>query len=319
MSSLEPDDSRPHGHAVSEDTDAGKLGIALGLILGFMAVEVTIGLAVSSLALVSDAAHMLTDAAAIGGALFALRLARRPAQGIYTFGLKRAETLAAQVNGATLLVLSLLIAVEGAKRLLAPPDVPGLPVLIVALLGVAVNLLATWTLAKANRQSLNVEGAFQHILTDLAGFIATALAGVVIVTTGFIRADGFAALLVAAIMLRAAYGLLRDSGRVFLEAAPNGLDPEEIGGALAATPGVVEVRDLHVWEVGSGFAAFAAHVLVREEVDCHRTRTALERLLHESFGLDHTTLQVDHLVGSLPAVETPGRPASKTISSTVGA
>ncbi len=143
--------SHSHSHGVSEDADRTKLAIALGLILGFMAVEVVVGIAVSSLALLSDAAHMLTDAAALGLAIVALALAKRPAKGVYTFGLKRTEILSAQFNGATLLVLGVLIMVEGIRRLVNPPDVPGLPVLIVALVGIVVNLAATWTLSKANR------------------------------------------------------------------------------------------------------------------------------------------------------------------------
>jgi cobalt-zinc-cadmium efflux system protein len=283
-----------HTHGVSEDASASKLAIALGLIVGFMAVEVTVAIVVSSLALLSDAAHMLTDAVAIGLALVALRLARRPAGGSFTFGLKRAEILSAQFNGATLAVLGALIVAEAISRLIDPPDVPGGALLVVALLGIVVNLAATWTLSQANRESLNVEGAYQHILTDLAAFVATALAGAIILLTGFVRADGIAALIVAAIMLRAAFGLLRDSGRVLLEAAPQGLDPDEVGRAMAAQAGVVEVHDLHLWEVSSGFPALAAHVLVSEDVDCHDRRREIEQMLGERFGLNHTTIQVDH-------------------------
>jgi cobalt-zinc-cadmium efflux system protein len=283
-----------HGHGVRKDASPGRLALALGLILGFMAVEVTVGIVVSSLVLLSDAAHMLTDAAAIGLALVALRLARRPAQGAFTFGLKRAEILSAQLNGAALAVLGALIVVEGIGRLFSPPEVPGGPLLAVAVAGVAVNLAATWTLSGANRESLNVEGAFQHVLTDLFAFAATAVAGLVILLTGFSRADGIAALFVAAIMLRAAWGLLRDSGRILLEGAPRELDPDRVGRAMATMAGVVQVHDLHLWEVSSGFPALAAHVLVAEDVDCHQRRRDIERLLHERFALDHTTLQVDH-------------------------
>ena len=303
MGAHDHDPHAGHSHGVSADADRGKLLVALGLILGFMAVEVTVGIIISSLALLSDAAHMLTDAVAIGLAVLAIRLAQRPAKGDYTFGFKRTEILSAQFNGATLLVLGILILIEGVRRLFAPPDVPGLPILIVALVGVVVNLAATWTLSRANRQSMNVEGAFQHILTDLAAFIATAIAGAVILATGFTRADGIASLLIAAIMLRAAYGLLRDSGRVFLEAAPKGLDPEQIGSALVAVPGVVQVHDLHVWEVTSGFPSFAAHVLVEEQANCHRTREKLEQTLRERFHIEHTTLQVDHVHEELLQVE----------------
>jgi cobalt-zinc-cadmium efflux system protein len=295
-----------HDHGIAPDADRGPLAIALGLILGFMAVEVAVGIAASSLALFSDAAHMLTDAAAIGLALVALHLAQRPARGAFTFGLRRAEILSAQVNGATLLVLGVLIVVEGIRRIVNPPDVEGGLVLAVALVGVAVNLVATAVLARANRQSLNVEGAYQHLLTDLAAFIATAIAGALILLTGFREADGIAALIVAVIMLRAAYGLLRESARVFLEAAPRGMDVDEIGTALAAVPGVVEVHDLHVWEVSSGFPALAAHVVVGRDCDCHHQRGTLERLIAERFGISHTTLQMDHEGGDLVQIEPVG-------------
>lgn len=283
-----------HGHSISADADRGKLRLALGLILGFMAVEVGVGIAVGSLALLSDAAHMLTDAAALALSLLAIRLAARPAAGSMTFGWQRAGILSAQFNGATLLVLGVLIIVEGVRRLIDPPGVEGGAVLVVALLGIVVNLVATYTLSKANRESMNVEGSFQHLLTDLAAFVFTAIAGLVILLTGFDRADGIASLIIAAIMLRAAYGLLLESGRVFLEAAPRGVDPDEIGRALAEQPGVFEVHDLHVWEVTSGFPAFSAHIVVGEDIDCHSVRLCLEHELHERFGLEHTTLQVDH-------------------------
>ena len=294
-----------HAHGVNASTDRTRLRIALALIAGFMAVEVVVGILAHSLALLSDAAHMLTDAGALALALVAIRLARRPARGAYTFGLGRAEILSAQVNGATLLVLGLLIVLEGARRLVHPPDVHGEAVLVVALAGVVVNLAATWVLAGANRSSLNVEGAYQHLLTDLFAFIATAIAGVVILTTGFTRADGIAALLVAATMLRAAWSLLRESGRVFLEAAPRGTDVEEIGHAMAAHPGVVEVHDLHVWEVSSGFPSLAAHVVVDRDCDCHARRAELQALLRDRFGIEHTTLQMDHAGGDLVQLELP--------------
>ena len=294
-----------HSHGVSADADLGKLAIALGLILGFMAVEVTAGILASSLALLSDAAHMLTDATAIGLSLVAIRLAQRPAKGAMTFGLKRTEILSAQFNGASLLVLGLLIVYEGISRLITPPNVAGGLVLVVALVGIVFNLAATWTLSKANRQSLNVEGAYQHILTDLFAFIVTAIAGAAILITGFDRADGIASLVVAAVMLRAAYGLLKASGRVFLEAAPQGVDPDAIGRALVTEPGVTEVHDLHVWEITSGFPALAAHVLVGAENDCHATRRRLEALLQDQFRIEHTTLQVDHEGGELLDIELP--------------
>lgn len=288
-----------HAHGVSADADRSKLAIALALIVGFLLVEVVVGLLAQSLALLSDAAHMLTDAIALALSLVALTLAKRPAKGGMTYGLKRSEILSAQFNGATLLVLGILIVVEAIRRIVDPPDVEGGLVLAVAIVGVGVNLLATWTLAQANRTSLNVEGAYQHILTDLYAFIATAISGAVVLLTGFARADGIASLIVAALMLHAAWGLLRASGRVFLEAAPVGLEPERVAGTMLAVPGVVEVHDLHVWELTSGYPLLTAHVLVSRDADCHGARAELEARLHDEFGVEHTTLQVDHDGGRL--------------------
>ena len=284
-----------HSHGVSQDADRRYLAIALGLLVGFMLVEVVIGIIASSLALISDAGHMLTDAGAIGLALVAMRLAQRPARGAMTYGLKRAEILSAQANGITLLLLSVWFVYEAIRRLINPPEVEGGFVLVVALIGIAVNLLATWSISKANRQSLNVEGSFQHILTDLYAFIVTAIAGAIIYFTGgYNRLDAVAALVVAALMLRAGYGLVKESGRIFLEAAPKGFDPEEIGNAIASEQDVAEVHDLHVWEVTSGFPSLSAHILVEPECDCHEKRREIQQMLEERFDLHHTTLQVDH-------------------------
>jgi cobalt-zinc-cadmium efflux system protein len=287
--------THPHGHthAISPAADRGKLRLALGLILGFMALEVAAGLLASSLALLSDAAHMLTDAGAIALALFAARLASRPAAGGFTFGFRRAEILSAQLNGATLVGLAVVIVIAGIHRLVDPPDVEGGVVIAVALAGIAVNLAATMLLAGAERRSLNVEGAFQHVLTDLFAFVATAIAGAVVLATGFSEADGIAALVIAALMLRSGIGLLRESGRVLLEAAPRDLDPQEIGTALAEQNHVVEVHDLHVWEVTSGFPAISAHVTVRAGCDTQAHRRELASLLRDRFGVTHSTLQVE--------------------------
>ncbi|MEZ0111521.1 cobalt-zinc-cadmium efflux system protein [Catenulispora sp. EB89] len=284
-----------HSHGVAVDADRRWLLIGLALILGFMSVEVVIGVLAHSLALLSDAAHMLTDAASILLALFAMRLAARPARGGYTFGLKRAEILSAQANGVTLLVLSAVLAFEAVRRLISPPDVTGGLVLATALVGVAVNIAAAWSISKANRTSLNVEGAFQHILTDLYGFIATAIAGLVVVLTGFARADAIATLVVVALMLKAGLGLVTAAGRIFLEAAPAGVDPDAVGDQMAAVEQVIEVHDLHIWEITSGQAALSAHVLVVPGGDCHNVRRVLQQQLQDAHGISHATLQVDHL------------------------
>ncbi len=297
-----------HGAAVSADSDRRYLTAALGLILAFMAAEIAVGLASRSLALVSDAGHMLTDAASLGLALFAMRLAARPASGPWTYGLRRAEILSAQANGITLLVLVVVFTYEAVRRLIEPPNVAGGPVTATALVGIAINAAAALLISRANRTSLNVEGAFQHILSDAWAFLATAVSGIVVLTTGFDRADAIASLFVAALMARAGYRLVRDSWRIFLEGAPAGLDPTAVGGAMAADPQVSEVHDLHIWTITSGFAALSAHVLVVPGQDCHAVRGRLQELLREQYGIKHTTLQVDHAPEALLTIErTPPR------------
>lgn len=283
-----------HEHGILVDADRRYLAGALGLIVAFMAAEVVVGILVGSLALVTDAGHMLTDAAAIALALVAIRLAARPAAGSYTFGLKRAEILSAQANGITLLVLVVYFVYEAVRRLIVPPEVAGVPVVVTALAGIVVNLVVVMLLRRASRQSLAVEGAFRHILSDLFAFVGTAVAGAVVWLTGWTRADAVAALVVAALMAKAGYGLIRESGRVFLEAAPRGTDPERVAVDLKGIDGVVGVHDLHLWEVTSGFVALSAHVLVAPDRDCHRIRVAAERMLARDYGIEHTTLQVDH-------------------------
>ena len=282
-----------HAHA-STDSDRRWLAGALAVIVAFMLGEVIVGIVAGSLALISDAAHMLTDAASIALALWAIQLAARPAAGRMTYGWKRAEILSAQANGLTLLLLAAWLAYEAIRRLIHPPEVTGSLVLITALVGIVVNVAATWMISRANRTSLNVEGAFQHILNDLVAFIATAVAGVIILLTGFWRADAIATLIVVALMIKAGFGLVRASSRIFLEAAPKDLDPAAIGQAMADRDAVVEVHDLHIWEITSGSPALSAHVLVEPGRDCHGVRTDLAQMLADLHHIDHTTLQVDH-------------------------
>ena len=292
-----------HDHGVGAETDARPLAIALALILAFMAAEVVLGIVADSLALLSDAAHMLVDAVALGLSVWAARLALRPPGGRLTFGFRRAEILSAQVNGATLLILGLLIVVEGVQRLITPPDVRAPIVVATAVFGAFVNVIALRQVARANRANLNVEGSYRHLLTDLYAFAGTALAGIVVWTTGFERADPIASLAVAASMLAAAWPLLRASGRVLLEASPEGIDPGDVGALLRSHEGVTDVHDLHVWEISSGFPALSAHVLVERGEDCHRIRRELERELGDRYGIDHTTLQVEHTSDRLLSIE----------------
>jgi cobalt-zinc-cadmium efflux system protein len=290
-----------HDHRHADDRRA--LAIALVLIVAFLIAEVVAALIAGSLALLADAGHMLTDAGALAFALFAATLAARPAQGRWTFGYKRLEILAAQANGVTLLVVALLILYGSVRRLASPSDVRGGIVLAVALGGIAVNAAATAVLSRASRDSLNVRGAFLHVATDTVAFAGTAVAGTLILVTGWDRFDSIASIGVAALMLWASWGLLRESASIFLERSPAGIDPDAVGRALVNEPEVVEVHDLHVWTVTSGFPALAAHVLVEPEADCHAIRRRLAQMLHDRFEVEHTTLQVDHAEPRLLSIE----------------
>lgn len=277
--------------------DRRYLAGALALLLAFMAGEVVAAIISGSLVLLSDAGHMLTDAGAIAAALWAMGLAARPAAGAWTYGWKRAEILSAAGNGVTLLVVSALVAFEAIRRLISPPPVDGAPVLIVAIGGIAVNVAATWLLAKADRTSLNVQGAFQHILTDLYGFLATVVAGVIIVISGYSRADAIASLLVVGLMLRAAGGLLRDSGRILLEAAPKDIDLAEIRAHLLADDHVADIHDLHVWTLTSNLPSLSAHVVLHDRCfdDGHTPQLLddLQGCLVGHFDVEHSTFQFE--------------------------
>ena len=278
--------------------------------------EIVAGIIGHSLALLADAGHMLTDGAALAFALVASAMAARPAAGRWTYGYSRLEILAAQANGITLGLIAIWIVWAAVHRLINPHDVRGGLVLVVALGGALVSLLASVVLARASRESLNVRGAFLHIATDVAAFGAAALAGGLILATGWNRFDPIASLAVAALMLWSSAQLLRESTVIFLERAPTDADPEAIGRALVAEQDVVEIHDLHVWTVTSGFPALSAHVLVAPDADCHAARRRLEQTLAERFGLTHTTLQVEHAepattrvpLGDAVARKTPVQP-----------
>ncbi|GAA1653608.1 cation diffusion facilitator family transporter [Catellatospora bangladeshensis] len=294
MREHEHHDHDGHSHGVSADADRRWLAVALAVIAGFMLVEVAVGVVAQSLALISDAAHMLTDAAAIVLALFAMRIAARPAGGRYTFGLARAEVLSAAVNGLSLLLLAGWLGVEAVGRLADPPPVTGWMVVVTGVLGLAVNVVAAWAISRANRASLNIEGAYQHVLMDMFASVAAVAAGAVVMLTGWVRADAVATLVVVALMVKGAWRLLRESGRVLLNAAPTHVRPDDLGTDMLTVEGVVEVHDLHVWALDGEQAALSAHVLVGEPADCHEVRHALERRLAAAHGIRHTTLQVDH-------------------------
>ena len=286
-----------HAHGPGPNSDRRYLLTALIMLAAFMAAEVITAVLSGSLALLSDAGHMLSDVGAIGGALWAISLAARPPSGKWTYGWKRAEILSAAANGITLLVVGGIVTAEAIARLIHPPAVEGGPVIAVAVAGIIVNIAATWVLARANRSRLNVEGAFRHVLTDLYGFIGTVIAGIIIVTTGFTRADAIASLLVVALMVKAAWGLLRDSGRVLLEAAPEGMNLEDLRAHLAGVPHVLGVHDLHAWTVTSGQPALSAHVVIEDSCfnDGHAPRLLdqLQNCLVGHFDVEHSTFQLE--------------------------
>ncbi len=286
-----------HSHVLAIDADRRYLRIALALLGGFLVGEIIVAVIADSLALLSDAGHMLTDVGAIAASLWAMHLAARPAGGRMTFGLKRAEILSAAGNGITLLVVSGIVTFEAIRRLIHPPEVDGGVVLVVALVGVVVNIIATWVLARANRSSLNVEGAFQHIVTDLYGFLGTAIAGLIVLTTGFNRADPIASLVVVALMVRAAWGLLRESGLVLLEAAPGEVDLDDMLVHLREVDHVLDVHDLHVWTVTSALPALSAHVVVDRScfLDGHAPQLLdqLQACVAGHFDVEHSTFQLE--------------------------
>jgi cobalt-zinc-cadmium efflux system protein len=278
------------------DHDAGRrsLAVTLALIVGLLVAELVVGVIASSLALLADAGHMLTDAAALALALGAAAVANRPAGGSWTFGFRRVEILAALANGITLLLVGVWIVYEAVRRLVSPPEVRGGLVLALAAAGIVVNLVAAGLLLRPSKGSLNVRGAFLHVVSDVAAFAGTALAGALILVTGWNRFDPLASLAVSALIFWSAYVLLRESSRILLEVSPGGMAPADVAEAMLGVPDVVEVHDLHVWTVGSGFPSLSAHVLVRPEGDCHEARRMLAAMLAERFGLEHTTLQVEH-------------------------
>jgi cobalt-zinc-cadmium efflux system protein len=283
-----------HDHAPVGARDRRWLLGALAVVVVFMAAEVVAGLLAHSLALLADAGHMLTDAAALLVAVVASRLAERPARGAYTYGFARVDALSGQANGITLLLLAVWFTFEGIRRLIDPSDVHGGAVAVVAGVGALVNLLATWLAGRADRSSLNVRGVLAHLVTDVWAFGATFAAGLVIVWTGWLRADAVATLVVAVLMAWTGLRLVRAAGRIFLEGAPQGVDPQALGDDLAAATGVAQVHDLHVWVLGSNAAALSAHVLVDPPYDCHEVAQTLRARLAERYGIEHVTLQVDH-------------------------
>lgn len=281
----------PHDHRSSSRR---ALLAVLGLTIGFTAVEIAGGLWTGSLALLADAGHMLSDNFAIGLALVALSLARRPSTPRRSFGFQRAEILAAFVNGLVLVLVSGWIVWEAIRRFEDPPEILGGWMLAVAFVGLVVNVAAATLLIRSGRESLNVEAAFRHVVADLLGSVGVIVAALVVVLTGWTLVDPLVSVGIALLIVASAWGVLRDSTAILMEETPSGIDATTVAQAIVAVPGVTSVHDLHVWRITSGFDALAAHVLVGRGEDCHARRREIEEVLRGRFGIGHTTLQVDH-------------------------
>ena len=286
-----------HAHAITGDGDIRYLLLALSLVTVFLVAEVLAAFFGRSLALLADGGHMLTDVAALGMSAWAVRLAKRPSEGRWTFGLKRAEILSAAVNGVTLIAIALLIAVEAIQRLVTPQHVNGAVVLTVALVGAAVNVAVAAILSRANRTSLNIRGAYAHILTDVYAFIGTAIAGLIIILTKWNRADPIASLFVVLLMIWTAWGLLRDAGKILLQASPDSLDLVHVRSHLSEVEHVLDIHDLHAWTVTSGQTTLSAHVVVEDHCfdsgHAPQVLDALQKCLTEHFEVEHATFQLE--------------------------
>jgi cobalt-zinc-cadmium efflux system protein len=286
-----------HVHA-AEGLDARRAGnrarmrAALAINLALLVATIVGGILADSLALLADAGHLLSDAGAIALALLAARLAARPPTATRTFGLQRTEVLGALVNGIALVVIAVLIVVAAIGRFSDPPNVGGAGVLALGVVGLAGNVAATLVLGAGERGDINLEGALRHSFGDAVNSLGVVVAGVVILTTGWNTIDPLVSVLIAVFIALSSWRLLKEPLDVFMEAAPAGMDVGEIGRSICSQPDVVEVHDLHVWTVTSGFPALSAHVVLSPKADRDLARARIERMLDERFEIHHTTLQM---------------------------
>jgi cobalt-zinc-cadmium efflux system protein len=271
--------------------------ITLGLTVGYLIVEVVSGLLTNSLALIADGVHMFTDSGALALAALASWMTQKPATYEKTYGYHRAEILAAFTNAFLLLAGSLFVLYEAYRRFQQPRHVVGLPMLIVATVGLFVNLAGAWILRQRSRENLNTQAAFYEVAKDALGSLGVIVAGIVILTTGWTYVDPLVSTLIAVLVFPRVWTLLRDAADVLLEAAPSDLDLEAIEQAMRQVECVQLVHDLHVWTITSGFVAMSAHVLVREGVDRKEAQAVLAKirgLLRERFDIEHVTIQIEY-------------------------
>jgi cobalt-zinc-cadmium efflux system protein len=282
----------PHHNHHHRSDDNRRMAIVLVINVFMLAAGVIGGIAFDSLALLADAGHVLTDVGAIGLALFAAWMAARPASPQRTFGFRRGEILAALFNGFTLVVVAVFVFVEAISRLDNPPSVTGSGVLIIGLLSLVGNGVATLILVGGDRDNVNLEGVLRHTAADALGALGVVVAGLLVITTGWDQADAIVSIFIGVLILIGSWRLLREPFNVLMESAPEGMDVREVGNAMCGVPGVREVHDLHVWTVTSGFPALSAHIRSEPNESADEVRERIEVVLHERFGLDHTTLQV---------------------------
>ncbi|MBN8870763.1 MAG: cation transporter [Solirubrobacterales bacterium] len=302
----EHDDGHSHGLGAYRGADRRALLVAALLTGGFMVAEAVGGVVTGSLALLADAGHMLSDSFSLALALFAVTIAARPATSKRTFGYKRAEILAALVNGILLVLVSVWVVYEAIGRLNDPVEILGGGMLAIAVLGLLINVAAFLVLWKGGGESLNVKAALRHVLGDLLGSVGVILAAGVILLTGWSPIDPIVSILISLLIAASAWSVLKESVDVLLESAPVDIDTDEVGKAMAGMAGVEQVHDLHIWQITSGFPALSAHILVGREDDCHTIRRDVDSLLKEHYDIEHATLQVEHVPGpELIALDTP--------------
>ncbi|MDF1563997.1 MAG: cation diffusion facilitator family transporter [Deltaproteobacteria bacterium] len=292
-----------HTHAHPHDDDGSApiraLKLSLWLNLGFLLVEAGVGLWTNSLALLSDAAHMLGDVAALVIALIAARLAEVAANHQRTYGLQRAEVLGGFFNAVTMLVLIVWICVEAVRRINAgAPELAGMPILLVGAAGLFINLASAWVLYRSGRDNLNVRGALLHMLADALGSVG-AIVAALLVMAGYPAADAVVSFLIAGLILAGTWTLLRDSTRILLELPPNGFDVAGLEQAVLESPEVVSVHDLHVWSLAGAEPIVTAHLVLPESAEPARVRQAIECRLRDDFGITHLTLQFEDVGGEV--------------------
>ncbi len=267
--------------------------IALAINVGLLVAEAVGGIITGSLAVLADAGHLLSDVGSIILALIAARLATMPAAGRRTFGYQRSEVLAALVNGLLLVAVSVVIAIAAIGRFSDPPEIDGAGVLALGALGLAGNIAATLVLARGQREDINLEGVLRHSFADALGSLGVLIAGAFVLAGGSDLVDPIVGLLIAVLVLLSSWRLIKEPVDVLMEAAPADLDVDGMGAAICEEGGVRSVHDLHVWTVTAGFGAVAAHVVVANGSDRDLIRRRLEVMLHECFGIEHTTLQME--------------------------